>query len=64
MKIDKVELDFQKFLRKRKREISLKDARKVIKEKILPRISDIDDEIILNKKHMTHVKTLRHYSSF
>lgn len=65
MKIDKVEVEFHKFLRQRKREISLKDARKVIKENVLPKLSEINDEVILNKeKHLSHVKALRHYSSY
>ena len=64
-KIDQIEYDFQKFLIKRKREISLKDAKKIIKEKVLPKLSNIQDDILINKEtHITHMKALRKYSEF
>lgn len=64
-KLDEVEFEFQKFLRKRNREISLKDARRVIKDKVLPMLSEINDDIIRNKEdHVTHIKALRQQSVF
>lgn len=55
-----MELRFQKFMRKKNREISLRDARKVIKEKVLPMLGEINDDILRNKEdHLTHIKALR-----
>lgn len=49
----------------RNRQISLKDARKVIKEKVLPMIGEMNDDIIRNKEdHVTHIKALRQHSKF
>jgi len=65
MKVNETELRFLEFMRKRKLEMNIVDARKIIKEKVLPKLQDIDRGILLRKeKHLNQIKTLRIQSKF
>lgn len=63
--VDIVELRFIEYLRQRKLEINIKDAKKLIKEKVFPRLRVVSEKILERKeKHISHIKALRQHSKF
>ena len=64
-RIDEIELNFMKFLRERQREMNIIEAREAIRDRILPKLKEVDDRILERKeKHLAHIKALRKYSTF
>ena len=64
-KVNHIEVKFIEFLRARRLEINIQDCRKIIKEKVLPKIKVVDDKILRKKEqHINHIKALRAFSKF